>query len=498
MVDDFKGKFIVVSNRLPLEIEFQDETESEDAVNDISDTDNVTIKPGSGGLITALTPLLKKYKGLWIGWDGDFSGRISASILDNEGRNLGYDLKTVSLTHQEVRDYYDRFCNETLWPLFHDYLGRTKFHRSTWRVYQHVNQKFAQIVSQYIEPNDFIWIQDYHLIMAGKYLKESGCAEKLTFFLHIPFPPWDLFMRLPWRKELIESLLYYDCIGFQTRRDHRNFIQCVRRLIPQIKVSYVKKHSVIKYAGKHTLVGAFPISIDFKEFEDIAKSKAVQDEAWYIHENLPEKKIILGIDRLDYTKGILGRLRSFEILLEKYPDVHEKITLVQVIVPSRINVAEYKKMRQNIEETVGRINGRFTVKGWVPVHYIYRRLSRIELAAYYRTCEIALITPLKDGMNLVAKEYCASCISGNGVLILSEFAGAASELKRDAILVNPYHVELVAEELYKALQMQPAEIKGKMRRLRNIVRRNNIFVWLDNFLKTAYLELPNDQGTFHP
>jgi trehalose 6-phosphate synthase len=478
----FKGKFIIVSNRLPLEVEIRDK-ENDDAEN------NISIRPSSGGLVTALTPILKKHKGTWIGWDGDLSGCLSADILDKKTESFDYTMKIVSLTPQEVQDYYDGFCNATLWPLFHDYLGRTEFHRSSWHVYQGVNLKFAQRIAQCAEKDDFVWIQDYHLIMAGKYLRESGLQQRLAFFLHIPFPPWDLFMRLPWRKEIIEGFLCYDIVGFQTIRDCRNFIQCIRRLVPPAKIRVGRKNLVIEYSGRQVVVGAFPISIDFREFNELAKTKAVEEEAWFIHENLPERKIVLGVDRLDYTKGIPRRLQAFEMLLEKYPDVREKISLVQVVVPSRTTVPEYQKMKQNIEETVGRINGRFTVKGWVPVHYIYRSLSRIELVGYYRTSEIALITPLKDGMNLVAKEYCASCISEDGILILSEFVGAAFQLEKGAIMVNPYNVEYVAEELYRALHIPLAERRNRMRRLRNIVRRNNIFGWMKNFLEAANLRL---------
>ncbi len=474
MVEAFKGKFIIVSNRLPLEIDSQD--------------DNITMKPGSGGLVTALTPILRKYEGTWIGWDGDLSGRVSDDILEREAKSFAYTMKTVSLTPEEIQDYYDGFCNETLWPLFHDYLGRTQFHRSTWQAYQRVNLKFAQNVANYIKNEDFIWIQDYHLTMIGKHLREWGFQQKLAFFLHIPFPPWDLFMRLPWRKEIIECLLCYDTMGLQTVRDCRNFIQCIRRILPEAKIAIGRKRIVVGYSGKQTIVGAFPISIDFKEFSDLAKTKKVEEEAWFIHENMPDRKIVLGVDRLDYTKGIPRRLQAFETLLEKYPDMCEKVSLVQIVVPSRTNVPEYQKMKQNIEETVGRINGRLTVKGWVPIHYIYRRLSREELIAYYRTSEIALITPLKDGMNLVAKEYCASCVSGMGVLILSEFAGAASQLRKGAILVNPYNVEHVAEELYRAFNMPQVERKSRMRRLRSIIRRNTIYGWLDNFLEAAGME----------
>jgi trehalose 6-phosphate synthase/phosphatase len=475
MAEGFQGKFIIVSNRLPLECEMH--------------ADGISIRPSAGGLITALTPVLKKHEGIWIGWNGDLSGSLTPEVLERETGDFDYKMKAISLNAAEVHDFYDGFCNETLWPLFHDYLGRAEFHRQTWHIYQQVNHKFAQSTIQYAGKEDFIWIQDYHLILMGKCLRELGVGQKLAFFLHIPFPPWDIFMRLPWRKEIIEGLLHYDSVGFQTQKDCRNFVQCIRRLLPEARINIMKQRMVIEHSGRYINVGDFPISIDFEEFNTLSQTEEVEKEAWFIHENLPDKKIILGVDRLDYTKGIPRRLRAFEILFEKYPDLCEKVSLVQIVVPSRTTVPEYQRMKQHIEETVGRINGRFTVKGWVPIHYIYRSLSRVELVAYYRTSEIALITPLKDGMNLVAKEYCASCVSEKGVLILSEFAGAESQLKKGAILVNPYNVEHVAEELRRAILMPLSERSNRMRRLRNIVRRHNIFEWMNNFLQAAGLKL---------
>ena len=332
----------------------------------------------------------------------------------------------------------------------------------------------------------------------GKYLADLGVKRKTAFFIHIPFPPWDIFMRLPWRKEIIAGLLNYDLIGFQTERDRWNFVRCVRRLFPSAIVSGPQRYQLIEHDEKISRVAAFPISIDFEGFNQLASSKEVADEAWYIHERLPERKLILGVDRLDYTKGILERLKAFEILLEKYSDLRDKINFIQVVVPSRIDVREYQEMKCTIDEMVGRINGRFTYHNWVPIHYIYRNLPRRELIAYYRTSEIALITPLKDGMNLIAKEYCASSVETDGVLILSEFAGAAQQLGKSSLLVNPFDVEDVADKIYMAYHMHEGERKSRMRRLRAEVRRNNIFRWLEQFLSAAETPLPNPHATTTP
>jgi trehalose 6-phosphate synthase len=256
-----------------------------------------------------------------------------------------------------------------------------------------------------------------------------------------------------------------------------------------------QRNQVIEYNGRVTRIGSFPISIDFEGFNRLAGSSEVNDEAWLLHERLPDRKLVLGVDRLDYTKGILERLKAFEVLLEKYPDLHEKINLIQIVVPSRTSVNEYMEMKRTIDETVGRINGRFTLHDWVPIHYFYRSLNRPELVAFYRACEIALITPLKDGMNLIAKEYCASSVEANGVLILSEFAGASQQLGKSSLLVNPFNVEEVVDQIYRAYTMDEEERKKRMKRLRAGVQRNTIFKWLEQFLSTFGIPLPKTRTT---
>ncbi len=269
----------------------------------------------------------------------------------------------------------------------------------------------------------------------------------------------------------------------------------MRRLFPGTIVRGPQRYQIIEHNGKVTRVGAFPISIDFEAFHQLASSHEVAEQAWYIHERLPERKLVLGVDRLDYTKGIVERLKAFETLLEKYPALRTKINLIQVVVPSRTTVEEYQTMKRTIEEMVGRINGRFTCYDWVPIHYIYRSLSRIELSAYYRTSEIALITPLKDGMNLIAKEYCASKVDTNGVLILSEFAGAAQQLGKYSLLVNPFNAEEVADQIYTAYTMSREEQMNRMRRLRAEVRKNTIFTWVEQFLSALGIPLPKPHTT---
>jgi trehalose 6-phosphate synthase len=305
-----------------------------------------------------------------------------------------------------------------------------------------------------------------------------------------------MFARLPWRRELLEGLLSYDLLGFQTRRDLSHFLDCVRALVPQATVLGWGGSSLrhLLFEGREIRAGWFPISIDFAEFDGLARSPEVSETAWHIHEQLPERTLVLGVDRLDYTKGLPERLKAMETFLERYPDLHGKVTLIQVTVPSREEVPEYQRMREELEGLVGRINGRFTREGWVPIHYIYRSLSRRELVAYYRTCEVALITPLKDGMNLVAKEYCAASVDGQGVLILSEFAGAAAQMASPSLIVNPHNTDQVAEALHRAITMPPSERADRIRRLRRHVREHDVAHWARDFGRAAGLGLREPQA----
>lgn len=476
-----KGNIVIVSNRLPVRIAVSGK--------------KVKLISGSGGLVTALAPVLRDRGGVWIGWDGHIGNRSHPELFKKKSVEIGYSLRSLALTNDEVKRYYEGFSNATLWPLFHDFLDRCQFNPDDWDIYCEVNKKFAKAIAENSTKDDLIWVHDYHLLLVGRFLAELGVKRKLAFFNHIPFPSWDLFMRLPWRKEILEGILHYDLAGFQTERDRWNFVRCGRRIFSGMTINGPQRNQVIEYDGRATRVGSFPISIDYESFNRLACSSEVADEAWYLHERLADRKLVLGVDRLDYTKGIFERLRAFEVLLEKYPSLHEKINLIQIVVPSRTSVNEYKEMKRRIDEMVGRINGRFTFHDWVPIHYFYRSLNRAELVAFYRTCEIALITPLKDGMNLVAKEYCASNIETNGVLILSEFAGASQQLGKSSLLVNPFNVEEVADQIYRAYTMEEKERKKRMGKLRVGIQRNTIFKWVEQFLSTFGMPLPKARKT---
>jgi trehalose 6-phosphate synthase/phosphatase len=466
-------RLLVVSNRLPIRVNWTDDQGWE-------------IKPSHGGLVTAMSPVLRKKGGVWIGWSGSEDDLDITDALDSISQNFKYELKPIRLTQEQVEKYYRGFSNETLWPLFHDLLGHAKFSWDNWGIYQEVNSSFAQQVASEITTDDFLWIHDYQLLMVGYYLRNLHISHPLAFFLHIPFPSLDLFRRLPWKKEIIHGMMEYDLIGFQTLRDRRNFMQCVRGLIPEVEVDIRRRYSLIQYRGRTITIGHFPIGIDFQEFETGVQTSEVEEAAWFLHENLGERQIVLGLDRLDYTKGIPERFLAFERCLEKYPEIHEKITLLQVVIPSRTYVPDYQNLRALLDGLVGRINSQYASHGWVPIHYMFRSLDRWQLLGHYKACEIALITPLRDGMNLVAKEYCACTVDLNGVLILSEFAGAAEQLSKGAIIVNPYDIDGTADAIYQAFTMNHDERKQRMQILRSEVKRNDVHRWVKLFMSSMH------------
>ena len=475
-------RLLVVSNRLPVII--------------TEDDGDWKVEPSSGGLITALSPLMQENHGVWVGWAGCEPEAPAISLLKTYSAEQNYELKPVLLTEGEVQKYYRGFSNQTIWPLFHDLLGHCSFDIEEWSAYVNVNRRFAETIIGLIEPQSFVWVHDYQLMLVGHFLKEMNIDRHVTFFLHIPFPSRDLFHRLPWKYDILQSLLEYDHVGFQTLHDRRNFIQCVKAFIPEATIKTYKRESVINYENRSIRLGNYPISIDFDEFNEGAKMKEVADAAWFIHENVHSRILVLGLDRLDYTKGIPERFMAFERMLEKYPDVQGNVSLIQIVVPSRLHLPDYQELKGSLDKLAGRINGKFSKHGWIPIHYMFRSLDRTQLLGHYRACEIALITPLRDGMNLVSKEYCASSIDNNGVLILSEFAGAVEQMSKGAIMVNPYDIEDTADAIYRAYIMDTDERRRRMRILRSEVRRNDVKKWIEWFLGARYnTESPVTTGT---
>jgi len=465
---------VIVSNRLPVTLQR-------------SDTGQWEVHSSTGGLVTALAPLLGNRKSLWIGWPGILEETNVDELLKVASQTHGYILKPVLLTQEEVNNYYFGFSNQIIWPLFHDLQSRCNFDPAYWNTYREVNRKFAQTIVENATADDYVWIQDYHLMLVGRVLRSMGVDSKLGFFLHTPFPPLEMFNKLPWRSQIIEALLEYDLVGFQTLRDRNNFLHCIEAMLKVHHVDARRQLVTISTRRRETIVGSFPISIDFREFAQQAASEVVANATRQLREAIPDRKIVLGMDRLDYSKGIPEKLRAFRNALERFHEINGRISLIQIVVPSREDIPEYRVLRAEIEGLVSEINGIFARPGWIPVHYMFRSLPRTELLAYYRAADIALVTPLKDGMNLVSKEYCAAKTDKDGVLILSEFAGAASQLYRNSLIVNPYDVEGVADAIVRAYNMSPDERRLRMRRLRKSIAKRDVFWWVNGFLKAAGL-----------
>ena len=473
------NRLIVVSNRLPFAL-------------DSTGEDLWTVTPAVGGLVSAIEPVLRERGGTWIGWPG-IAGEIPKEPLVEATRYAGYKVVPVSLSETERDEFYYGYSNEVIWPLFHDLQNFCNFEPAFWQAYKQVNVRYADAIAQSAQPDDFIWVHDYHLMYVAQALREQSVDRKLsalTFFLHIPFPPYDIFAKLPQQQRLLRALLQFDLLGFQTRRDLRNFLQCVRRVIFDAKVVSRRELQLIRFEKREIRVGHFPIGIDFDSFEHGAKSETVEQRAQRLRVTFPGCQLILGSDRLDYSKGIPERLRAFRTALERHPELRGRVILIQVVVPSRVEIPRYHEFKERIDRLVGDINGRFSTSTWLPVQYHFRSLDRDDLLAHYRACDIGFVTPLKDGMNLVAKEYCACRIEENGVLILSQFAGAAEQLKSGAVLVNPYDVEQMADTILTAFRMSDAERSARMKRMRRVVSHEDVFLWVDSFLKAGASLLP--------
>jgi trehalose 6-phosphate synthase/phosphatase len=446
---------IVASNRLPITID-----RSEGAAS---------LQNSSGGLVSALTPILEKNGGTWVGWSGTEYDAEAASLIERSGKRQHYSFAPIFLSAAERASFYQGFSNESLWPLFHALSSRCHFDSSYWAGYCEGNQKFTAAIAAVARPDSFLWVNDYHLMMVPQLIRSRGMKHELAYFHHIPFPPPDVFAALPWRAEILNALMACDTIGFQTQRDRRNFVECVREFLPHARV---KNHT--------DKIVVCPVSINFEQFAEASREPGVVASAEQLRRQL-RTALILGLDRLDYTKGIPERLSAFQELLERSPQWRGNVTLIQVVVPSREGVPEYDELRHRIETLVSKINGRFSTPSWTAVQYFYRSLTREELLAFYRAADVALVTPLRDGMNLVSKEFCAVRTDSKGVLVLSEFAGAVDELKRGALIVNPYDTSALASTIHQALTMGEMEQKIRMDRMRAQIRSSDIFYWSRTF-----------------
>ena len=425
-----------------------------------------------GGLVSALDPVLRRRGGTWIGWPGgEVPDRGPLAEAD-----LPYRIHPIHLSEKEIKSYYHGFSNRTLWPLLHSLPARAHFDRRQWEHYVVVNQRFAEAALAESESADgaLVWVHDYQLMLAPGNVRQARADARLAFFLHIPFPPYDIFRLLPWDRQILQGLLACDLVGFHVRGYAQNFVDCAERILGA-RVNH--DEMLVEYGDRTTRVGAFPIGIEFEHFESLAEAAPPQPD-------MQGEQVVLGADRLDYTKGIPERLETMERLLELYPEHREKVTLLQVAVPSRGQVAEYRELKREIDETVGRINGRFASANWSPIRYLYRTVPHEKLCGLYRDADVALVTPLRDGMNLVAKEFVACQVRDPGVLILSSMAGAADTM-REALLVNPYDIDGAAEVLHRALTMDEAERRSRVAALRRRERRDDVFNWVQAFLDAS-------------
>jgi trehalose 6-phosphate synthase len=462
-----ESDFVVVANRLPIDLErLPDGT--------------TRWKRSPGGLVTALEPLLRKRRGAWIGWAG---------IPDSDEEPIVQDdlrLHPVRLSAADVAAYYEGFSNATLWPLYHDLIVKPEYHREWWDSYVEVNRRFAEATARAAAHGATVWIQDYQLQLVPKMLRMLRPDLTIGFFLHIPFPPVELFMQMPWRTEIVEGLLGADLVGFHLPGGAQNFLVLARRLVgantSRASIGVRSRFGEVQYGFRNITVGAFPISIDSAELDAKARDRSVRQRARQIRAELGNpRKILLGVDRLDYTKGIDVRLRAFSELLDEHRVKHDDTVLVQLATPSRERVDSYIAMREDIERQVGHINGEYGEVGHPIVHYLHRPVPREELIAFYVAADVMLVTPLRDGMNLVAKEYVACRSDLGGALVLSEFTGAAAEL-RQAYLTNPHDLEGVKDAIEAALQQSPDEGRRRMRALRRQVLAHDVDRWARSFL----------------
>jgi trehalose 6-phosphate synthase len=470
-----KFAFVVVSNRLP--------------VDHVVDADGVAGWDRSpGGLVTALEPVMQQNDGAWVGWVG--TPDVEFAPFDNDGIHI----VPIPLSVDEVENYYEGFSNETIWPLYHDVIAAPGYHRVWWDSYVAANERFAKAAAEIAAEGAVVWVQDYQLQLVPGMLRKARPDLTIGFFNHIPFPPYGIYSQLPWRTQIIEGLLGADVIGFQRVADASNFLRAVRRLTGFVTRAPIVEVPVAGHKPRGVIARAFPISIDAQAFEEMARRPEVQARAKEIRDDLGNPKtIMLGVDRLDYTKGIGHRLKAFGELLAEGALKVEDVTLVQVANPSRERVAAYMQLRDEIELTVGRINGDFGTISHQAISYHHHGYPREEMVALYLAADVMLVTALRDGMNLVAKEYCAARFDNDGVLILSEFTGAWDELKR-SLRINPHDIDGMKDAILKAISMPKAERVSRMRTLRKRVLENNVQKWSSEFLAVLIAQGKSSRG----
>jgi len=470
------GRLLIVSNRLPVTVHRR--------------RGKIYFEPSAGGLATGLSSFYRTHNALWIGWPGIDSKESAPDKDEIKQKLLTENCYPVFLSQREVDEYYGKFSSTTLWPLFHYFPQYATYSRSSWQAYERANRTFCDAIVEVWEQGDIIWVHDFHLMLLPRMLRERLPDPTIGFFLHIPFPSIEIFRLLPWRSALVEGVLGSDLIGFHTWEYAAHFLASARFLF-----GYDSWMGKITAGDRISRVDAFPMGIDYERFAQAAVQPEVDQEVTKLDDSFKDGKVLLSVDRLDYTKGILRRLEAFDLFLERNPRYREKLTFVLVVVPSRTMVSRYALLKRQIDEMVGAINGKHGSIGWTPVWYMYRSLPFQQLVALYRRADVALITPVRDGMNLVAKEYLASRVDGRGVLILSETAGAAKELG-EALTINVNNDEDIVSALETALTMPDAEQGERLRIMQRRLKRYSVQRWAEDFIEAllATSKLQEEMG----
>ena len=468
------SKTIIISNRLPVQLQI---------VNG-----GIEAIPSVGGLATGMKSVHHGGESLWIGWSGLTREDIPAALEGEIDKALKkHGCKRVGLSAEEVEGFYFGFSNRTVWPLFHYFMEYSEFELSYWETYEKVNRIFADAIIAEASDEDTIWVHDYQLMLVPQMVRQQRPGLSIGFFLHIPFPSYEIFRTLPWRTDVLNGLLGSDLIGFHTYDYERHFLSSVRRLLG-LEVSFNEIH----LEDRVVKVDSFPMGIDYKKFEEAARrhnamkpgeESDLQRRLNEHKQSAPDAKFFLSIDRLDYSKGIARRIHAFEYFLQKYPEYREKVRLIILAVPSRSKVPQYQLLKKEIDELVGRINGEYSSVSWTPIWYFYRSLDFDNLIDLYTSCDIAWLTPIRDGMNLVAKEYIATRTDQTGVLILSEMAGSANEM-HEALLINPNNFEQIADSLHRALNMPPEEQRERNAPMQKRLARYNVEKWANDFMES--------------
>ena len=465
------NKTIIVSNRLPLQISIEE--------------DSLIVTPSVGGLATGMKSVHADGNGVWVGWSGINEDELSPELSKKVDTKVRAEkCISVPLTTTDIKEYYEGFSNKTLWPLFHYFMEYSIFQEHEWEAYKRVNLKFAEVVTENLEDGDTVWVHDYQLLLLPHLIKEQRPNTNIGFFLHIPFPSFEIFRTFPKREEILRGMLGADLLGFHTYDYERHFLSSIKRII-RLDVNF----NNISFHDRVISVDSFPMGIDYDKFHNAAltSNNTVREKAALSLrtevESIDDIKLILSIDRMDYTKGIPNRIKAFEYFLDSYPEYKGKVRLIMLAVPSRSNVSQYKKLKRRTDEFVGRINSKFATLSWTPISYLYRSVPFDDLIDLYTSSDVALITPLRDGMNLVAKEFVATRTNLDGVLILSEMAGAAQEMN-EALLINPLNFEDFANNLNRALTMPLKEQKTRIEFMQKRLKRYNVEKWAKEFLSS--------------